>query len=187
MKLYIKNMVCDRCKMVVKAELEKLGFNPISVNLGEVEVPLANLTSSQCDEIKSALQNFGFELLTNKKQQLNEQIKATIIELAHYNKAGLKTNLSTHLSEKLNLEYANLSAVFSEVEHNTIEKYFIQQKIEKVKELLEYGEKSLSEIAYQLSYSSVAHLSAQFKKTTGKPPTEYKLLQTNPRKTLDEI
>jgi YesN/AraC family two-component response regulator len=187
MKLYIKNMVCDRCKMVVKAELEKLGFNPISVNLGEVEVQLANITSSQSNEIKSALKNFGFELLTDKKLQLTEQIKATIIELAHYNRVGLKTNLSTYLSEKLNLEYANLSAVFSEVEHNTIEKYFIQQKIEKVKELLEYGEKSLSEIAYQLNYSSVAHLSAQFKKTTGKTPTEYKLLPTSPRKMLNEI
>lgn len=187
MKLYIKNMVCDRCKMVVKAELIKLGFNPILVKLGEVEIAENHIERLKQQQLEATLQQFGFELLIDKKQQLTEQIKATIVELAHYSQEELKVNLSAFLSEKLGLEYVHLSAVFSEIEHNTIEKYYIQQKIEKVKELLEYGEKSLSEIAYQLNYSSVAHLSAQFKKTTGKTPTEYKLLQTNPRKTLDEI
>ncbi|TKC03057.1 helix-turn-helix domain-containing protein [Pedobacter cryotolerans] len=187
MKLFIKNMVCDRCKMVVKAELIKLGFNPILVKLGEVEIAENHIERLKQQQLEATLQQFGFELLIDKKQQLTEQIKATIVELAHYNKEGLKINLSAFLSDKLGLEYSHLSAIFSEIENNTIEKYFIQQKIEKVKELLEYGEKSLSEIAYQLNYSSVAHLSAQFKKTTGNTPTEYKLLQNTSRKTLDEI
>lgn len=173
--------------MVVKAELEKLGFNPVSVKLGEVEISENHIETLKQQQLEATLEQFGFELLTDKKRKINEQIKATIIELAHYSKEVLKVNLSTYLSEKLGLEYAQLSAIFSEIEHNTIEKYFIQQKIEKVKELLEYGEKSLSEIAYQLNYSSVAHLSAQFKKITKNTPTAYKLLQTTNRKTLDEI
>lgn len=173
--------------MVVKTELEKLGFNPLSVSLGEIELALPSLTNTQSDELKSALQKFGFELLTDKKQQLTVQIKAAIVELVHYNDGNLKVNLSTYLGQKLGLDYTHLSAVFSEIERSTIEKYFIKQKIEKAKELLSYGEKTLSEIAYILNYSSVAHLSAQFKKVTGNTPTAYKSLQNANRKTLDKI
>lgn len=187
MKLYIKNMVCNRCKTAVNSEFEKLGIQPISVALGEVEIASPSITVAQSDEIKAALQKLGFELLEDKKEQLTEQIKALLIELVHYTDEVMKLNLSAYLSQKLDLEYAYLSAVFSEVEDNTIEKYFIQQKIEKVKELLTYGEKSLSEIANFLNYSSVAHLSAQFKKVTGQTPTEYKLLKNYTRKTLDQI
>jgi len=187
MKLYIKNMVCNRCKMVVKTELEKLGFNPVFVKLGEVELVQENLNTAQSEAIKKALSNFGFELLTDKKKQIIEQIKTTIIELVHYQNEPLKSNLSDYLSKKLNTEYAYLSAIFSEIEQNTIEKYFIQQKIEKAKELLTYGEHSLSEIAFQLNYSSVAHLSAQFKKISGQTPSQYKQSQDLNRKTLDEI
>ncbi|MBB2146217.1 helix-turn-helix domain-containing protein [Pedobacter sp. LMG 31464] len=187
MKLYIKNMVCNRCKMVVKTELEQLGFNPVSVQLGKVELLQETLSTTQSETIKEKLNKFGFELLTDKKKQLTEQIKTAIIELIHYQTEPLKSNLSDYLSKKLNTEYAYLSAVFSETEQSTIEKYFIQQKIEKVKELLTYGEHSLSEIAFQLNYSSVAHLSTQFKKVSGQTPSEYKAFQHTIRKTLDEI
>lgn len=187
MKLYIKNMVCTRCKMVVKAELEKLGFNPVSVHLGEAELQQESLTAAQLADVGQALAKFGFELLADKKKQLVEQVKTAIIEQVHYATEPLKVNFSDYLSQKLDVEYATLSAVFSETEHNTIEKYIIQQKIEKVKELLTYGENSLSEIAYLLNYSSVAHLSTQFKKISGQTPSTYKQSQENARKTLDEI
>ncbi len=187
MKLYIKNMVCSRCIMVVKTELEKLGLQPLDVQLGEVELAQgANITSS-LDQIEAALHKFGFELLTDKKKQLTEQIKTAIIELVHYPAEALKINLSDYLSGRLHLEYAHLSTVFSDTEHNTIEKFFIQQKIEKVKELLTYGEQSLSEIAYLLNYSSVAHLSTQFKKVCGVTPSVYKAGEFSGRKPLDEV
>ena len=186
MKLYIKNMVCDRCKMVVKAELEKLGLNPVDVQLGEVEIG-KEIDQEELKNVSLSLAKFGFELLSDKRKQLNEQIKTAIIELVHYPVETLKVNLSTYLSEKLDQEYAALSTVFSELENQTIEKYFIQQKIERVKELLTYGEKSLSEIAYLLNYSSVAHLSAQFKKVSEQTPSQYKLTHQKARKTLDAI
>ncbi|TCD11752.1 AraC family transcriptional regulator [Pedobacter frigidisoli] len=186
MNLHIKNMVCNRCKMVVKAELEKLGFNPISVELGEVSLA-ENISANDKLKIADKLNQFGFELLEDRKTQIAEQVKTSIINLVHYTKEPLKINLSLYLSEKTNLEYTQLSAVFSEVEHQTIEKYFIAQKIEKTKEMLTYGELTLSEIAYQLNYSSVAHLSAQFKKVTGSTPSVFKLENLERRKTLDEI
>jgi len=172
--------------MVVKAELEKLGFNPISVELGEVS--LAEIISVN-DKIKIAekLNQFGFELLEDRKTQIAEQLKTSIINLVHYTKEPLKVNLSAYLSEQINLDYTHLSTIFSEIENQTIEKYFIAQKIEKAKEILTYGELTLSEIAYQLNYSSVAHLSAQFKKVTGSTPSVFKLEKLERRKTLDEI
>lgn len=187
MKLYIKNMVCSRCVMVVKTELEKLGLHSVEIQLGEVEFAEKEHGQIPLEEIERALNKFGFELLIDKKKQLTEQIKTAIIELVHYPAEALKTNLSDYLSERLHLEYAYLSTVFSETEHNTIEKFFIQQKIEKVKELLTYGEQSLSEIAYLLNYSSVAHLSTQFKKVCGVTPSVYKAEQPHGRKPLDEI
>jgi len=186
MKLHIKNMVCNRCKMVVKAELEKLGFKPLLVELGEVTLT-ENISSADKTRISENLTHFGFELLEDKKTQIAEQIKTTIINLVHYTKEPLKINLSTYLNEQLRLEYASLSSIFSELENQTIEKYFIAQKIEKAKEMLAYGELTLSEIAYQLNYSSVAHLSAQFKKVTGITPSVYKTAFTDSRKTLDEV
>jgi AraC-like DNA-binding protein len=186
MNLHIKNMVCNRCKMVVKAELEKLGFKPLLVELGKVTLA-ENLTADNKIKIAEQLTHFGFELLEDKKTQIAEQIKTAIINLVHYTREPLKVNLSAYLSEQLKLEYTSLSSIFSEVENQTIEKYFIAQKIEKAKEMLTYGELTLSEIAYQLNYSSVAHLSAQFKKVTGITPSVYKLTSTDSRKTLNEV
>jgi len=186
MNLHIKNMVCNRCKMVVEAELEKLGFNPVLVELGEVSLA-ENISVNDKIKIAEKLNQFGFELLEDRKTQIAEQIKTSIINLVHYTKEPLKVNLSAYLSEQINLEYTHLSTIFSEVENQTIEKYFIAQKIEKAKEMLTYGELTLSEIAYQLNYSSVAHLSAQFKKVTGSTPSVFKLEKLERRKTLDEI
>lgn len=186
MKLYIKNMVCDRCKLVVKSELEKLGHEPLSVALGEVELS-RTLSPAELDLVDQSMTQFGFELLKDKKKQLADQIKTAIIALVHYPNEPLKVNLSDYLSHKFKLEYAGLSAVFTEIEQTTIEKYFIQQKIEKVKELIDYGEMSLSEIAFFLNYSSVAHLSAQFKKVSGQTPSAYKQDQHTVRKPIDEV
>ena len=186
MKLHIKNMVCNRCKMVVKAELEKLGFNPISVELGEVSL-VDNISVDDKQNIAEKLNHFGFELLEDRKTQIAEQLKTSIINLVHYAKEPIKINLSAYLSEQLNIEYPQLSSVFSELENQTIEKYFIAQKIEKAKEMLTYDELTLSQIAYQLNYSSVAHLSAQFKKVTGLTPSTYKNEANGKRKTLDEV
>ena len=186
MNLHIKNMVCNRCKMVVKAELEKLGFKPLLVELGEVTLA-ENITAEDKVKIAEQLTHFGFELLEDKKNQIAEQIKTAIINLVHYTKEPLKTNFSAYLSEQLKQEYSSLSSIFSEAENQTIEKYFIAQKIEKAKEMLTYGELTLSEIAYQLNYSSVAHLSAQFKKVTGITPSFYKSASKDSRKTLDKV
>jgi AraC-like DNA-binding protein len=187
MKLHIKNMVCDRCKMVVKTELIKLGLNPINVELGEVTLVEEKLSDPEFIALDERISKFGFSLLTSKKEKIVMQIKSELIELAHYGKDSLGINLSAYLSDKLNLSYANLSSVFSELTAITIEKYFILQKIESAKEMLAYGEKSLSEIAYQLNYSSVAHLSAQFKKVIGMTPSDYKQAKLVSRKSLDEI
>lgn len=186
MKLYLKNMVCNRCIMVVKNELEKLGFNPVNVTLGEVDLD-RNLSDTEKHNINTHLQTFGFELIDDKKSRLIGQIKSSIIELVHYQNSELKTNLSDYLTGILHHEYTYLSNLFSEVEGTTIEKYFIAQKIEKVKELLVYDELTLSEIAYQLNYSSVAHLSNQFKKVTGLTPSHFKNIKIEKRKPLDEV
>ncbi len=186
MKLYIKNMVCNRCKMVIKSEMEKLGYHPISVELGEVEIK-EDLTISEKLRISELLNTLGFALIEDKKSQLIEQIKTLIIDLIHYKNNNLNINLSDYLSQKLNHEYHYISNLFSEVEGTTIEKYLMTQKIERVKELLIYNEFSLSEIAYQLNYSSVAHLSSQFKKVTGLTPSHFKTIKSHKRKPLDEL
>lgn len=186
MKIYIKNMVCDRCIMVVKNELEKLGFQTLNISLGEVELNY-DLTESEKTNIDNHLKIFGFELIDNKKSRLIGQIKSYIIEVIHQNNSELKSNLSDYLSNKLHNDYTYLSNLFSEIEGTTIEKYFIAQKIEKVKELLLYDELSLSEIAYQMNYSSVAYLSNQFKKVTGLTPTHFKNIKENKRKPLDKV
>lgn len=179
-------MVCNRCRMVVKNELEKLGMHPLNVQLGEVE--LAEKPSAhQMDELKHNLAQVGFELIDTKKGRIIEKIKNVVIDLIHHSEDQTKLKYSEYLSEKLNHDYSYLSKLFSEVEGKTIEQYIIAQKIEKVKELLVYDELTLSEIAWKLGYSSVAHLSAQFKKVTGLTPSFYKDKGMHHRKPLDGV
>ncbi|MWB94626.1 helix-turn-helix domain-containing protein [Flavobacterium sp. GA093] len=186
MKLYIKNMVCSRCKMVVKAEFEKLEIEPISVELGEVELTKP-ITETEKATLLQNLQALGFDLIDDKKSKTIDKIKTLIIELVHHQNNELKTNLSDYLAQELHQDYNSLSNLFSEVENNTIEKYFINQKIEKVKELIIYNELSLSEIADMLNYSNVAHLSNQFKKVTGFTPTYFKNLKDKKRIQIENL
>lgn len=184
--LFVKNMVCNRCIMVVQHELDKLGIAAKSVKLGEVSLT-DELSVEQKDALKQALNPLGFELIDDKKSRTIEKIKNIIIDLVHHRDNDAKTNLSDVLSDRLNHDYNYLSNLFSEVEGTTIEKYFIAQKIEKVKELLVYDELSLSEIAYRLNYSSVAYLSNQFKKVTGLSPSHFKQIREDKRKPLDKV
>ncbi|GGG87361.1 hypothetical protein GCM10007415_21380 [Parapedobacter pyrenivorans] len=184
--LFIKNMVCNRCIMVVQNELDKLGLDVKNIRLGEVILDKA-LTTEEKKKLNEALQPLGFEIIDHKKSRIIEKIKNVIIELVHYQDNDAKTNLSDLISNKLNHDYNYLSNLFSEVEGTTIEKYFIAQKIEKVKELLVYNELSLSEIAFQLNYSSVAYLSNQFKKVTGLSPSHFRQIRAVKRKSLDEV
>lgn len=186
MKLYIKNMVCNRCIMVVKNEMEKFGFQPLNIILGEVELK-EEVTEDEKQLLNQHLKTFGFEIIDDKKSRLIGQIKSLIIEIVHQKNSELNSNLSDYLSAKLHHDYTYLSNLFSEVEGTTIEKYFIAQKIEKVKELLVYDELSLSEIADQMNYSSVAYLSNQFKKVTGLTPTYFKNIKADKRRPLDEV
>lgn len=186
MKLYIKNMVCSRCKMVVKSEFEKLGLQPTAVELGEVELS-EEISDNQKEVLLKNLQALGFDLIDDKKTKTVERIKNLIIDLVHHKNNDLKINLSEYLAENLNQDYNSLSNLFSEIENTTIEKYFISQKIEKVKELLIYNELSLSEIADILNYSNVAHLSNQFKKITGYTPTSFKQLKDKMRIQIENI
>ena len=186
MKLYIKNMVCNRCKMVVNSELEKLGLHPIHIELGEVEIKEENIDSIKLDVI-SVFKSVGFELIDDKKGRTIEQVKNLIIELVHHKNNDLRVNLSNYLSQHLNQEYKSLSKLFSVVEQQTIEQFFIKQKIEKVKELLMYEELTLSQIAYQLNYSSVAYLSNQFKRETGFTTSYFKQLKSSKRTGIDSV
>ncbi len=185
MKLYIKNMVCIRCKMVLKAELEKLGINHRNLVLGEVEL-FQPCTQEQLNNLDIGLRTYGLELIVDKRAQLIEKIKNTIIELIHYSEEELVVNFSVFLSEKLNYDYTYLSNLFSEVHGTTIEHFIIHQKIERVKELLVYNELTLSEIAWKLHYSSVQHLSNQFKKVTGLTPSFFKNISNKRRQGIVE-
>jgi len=186
MKLYIKYMVSLRCKMVVKSELDKLGLHYGVVDLGEVEIH-ENLTDGQRNRLKYSLLKSGLELMDDKKAILVERIKNVIIEMVHYEDELPKTNFSDYLSEKLDYNYTYLASLFSETKGITIEQFMIHHKIEKVKELLLYDELTLSEIAWKLHYSSVAHLSHQFKKVTGLTPSYFKSLKNKRRSTLEEV
>lgn len=179
-------MVCARCKMVVKSEFEKLGLQTISVELGEVELQ-DDINDSQKEILLKNLQTLGFDLLDDKKTKTIEKIKNLIVDLVYHKNSELKVNLSDYLAENLNQDYNSLSNLFSEIENTTIEKYFISQKIEKVKELLIYNELSLSEIADLLNYSNVAHLSNQFKKITGFTPTYFKQLKDKKRIQIENL
>jgi YesN/AraC family two-component response regulator len=186
MKIYIQNMVCIRCKMVVKTELEKLGLHYITVDLGEAEI-MEEISAEQLASLSMALKKTGLELMDDKKSILVEKIKTLIIELVHYNEEQIKVNLSDYLSEKLNYNYTYLANLFSEVKGTTIEQFYLAHKIEKVKELLVYDELSLTEIAWKLHYSNVAHLSNQFKKMTGLTPTHFKKLKHIRRQALGDV
>ncbi|MEO6719238.1 MAG: AraC family transcriptional regulator [Ferruginibacter sp.] len=186
MKLYIKNMVCSRCKMVVRGELEKAGLHPLTVELGEVEIK-EQPTAAALHQLDQSLQSLGFEIIDDRKSRIIEKIKNSIVELIHHTDENIDVNLSEYISQKLNYDYNYLSNLFSEVEGITIEKYLIAQKIEKVKELLKYDELTLSQIADQLGYSSVAYLSNQFKKQTGLSPSFYKSLKQNSRRNIEDL
>ncbi|HPI00156.1 MAG TPA: AraC family transcriptional regulator [Chitinophagaceae bacterium] len=179
-------MVCSRCKMVVKAEIEKAGLQPVSIELGEVEIK-ETLTSKQLQQLNTSMKALGFELIDDKKVQTIEKIKNAIVTLVHHSDNTIKTNLSAYITSQIHQDYNYLSNLFSEVEGTTIEKYFITHRIEKVKELLVYNELSLSEIAFQLGYSSVAYLSNQFKKITGLTPTYFKSLKEHKRRNIEEL
>lgn len=187
MKLHIKNMVCDRCKRVVREELENLGIGLQSVELGEVETA-ANIEPELLNRVKSTLEASGFELLDDRRLAIVEHIKTLIIEEVQYLKGHKpeQQNFSDYLSEKIGYEYSYLSNLFSSETGQTIEQYIIAQKTEKVKEWLSYNELTLSEMAWRLSYSSPAHLSNQFKKVTGMTPGEFKK-STLARITLDKV
>jgi AraC family transcriptional regulator len=175
MVLHIKNMVCNRCKMVVEQELTKLGFKVDHVTLGEVTLPESELSKEQLERIDQALLQVGFERIDDRKARLIESVKNKIIERVHHvDSIDRKFNWSDILADELNHDYNSLSNLFSSVEGITIEQYIIRQKIERAKELLFYDELNLSEIALKLGYSSVAHLSSQFKKITGLTPSELK-------------
>jgi YesN/AraC family two-component response regulator len=169
-------MVSLRCKLVVKSELDKLGLHYGAVDLGEVEVK-ETVSADQFELLKSGLLKSGLELMDDKKAVLIEKIKLVVIEMVHYLDEHPKTNFSDYLSEKLHYDYTYLSNLFSEATGITVEHYVISHKIERVKELLLYDELTLSEISYKLNYSSVAHLSKQFKKVTGLTPTYFKQLR----------
>jgi AraC-like DNA-binding protein len=172
--------------MVVKEELKKLGLHFIAVDLGEVEV-FEDVSSEQHAQLKVNLQRSGLELLDDKKNILIERIKAVIVEMIHYSEELPKINYSDHISEKLHQDYTYLSNIFSEVKGITIQQYIIFHKIERVKELLLYDELTLTEISYRMQYSSVAHLSNQFKKVTGLTPSFYKQLKQKRKENLENL
>ncbi|WP_158828308.1 helix-turn-helix domain-containing protein [Mucilaginibacter lacusdianchii] len=186
MKIHIKNMVCHRCKLAVEAELKASSYTLQNIELGEATVK-EELTAEQLEALNIQLKHLGFELIDDRKSRLVEKIKNLIVELVHHQNEPLHINLSSYLSNQLHYEYNYLSNLFSETEGTTIEKYYISQKVEKVKELLIYDELTLSQIAYQMGYSSVAYLSSQFKKETGLTPTHFKTIKANKRRNIEEL
>ena len=183
---YIKNMVCNRCIMAVGHVLAQLHLTPLHVELGKAVVQ-EEPSPEVLARLRAELETLGFELLDDRRMQLIEQVRTAVVELVHYRNNDLRVNLSDYLTERLHHEYSALSKLFSEVTGTTIEKYFIAQKIERVKELLVYDELSLGEIADLLNYSSAAHLSAQFKSVTGMTPSRFKQEKRNLRRPLDAV
>jgi AraC-like DNA-binding protein len=179
-------MVSNRCKIVVREVLQKLGLNIISVELGEVEIT-DYLSVDINSQLKIILNDFGFELMENKRVVLIERIKNAVIEMIHHSDEMIKINFSDFLSHKLNYDYTYLANRFSEDQGITIEHFIILHKIERIKELIIYDELNISEIAHKMNYSSVAHLSTQFKKITGLTPTDFKKLKKSRRRTIESI
>ena len=179
-------MVSTRCKMMVKESLKALGLHYIVVELGVVEV-MENLSTVQREQLKIALLDAGLELMDDKRAMLIEKIKNVVVEMVHYADELPKTNFSDFISQKLNYDYTYLANLFSEVQGMTIEHFIISHKIERIKELIIYGELNITEIANQMNYSSVAHLSSQFKKATGLSPSHFKQLKDKKRNPIEEI
>lgn len=186
LKLYIKYMVSNRCKLAVKDELKKLGLHFIVVDLGEVEI-MENISFEKREILKQALLDSGLELMDDKRAILIEKIKNIIIDMVHHTEESIKINFSDFLSDKLNHNYTYLANLFSEVQGTTIEHFIINHKVERIKELIIYGELNVTEIAWKMGYSSVAHLSTQFKKVTGLSPTHFKQLKDKRRNPIEEI
>ena len=184
--IYIKNMVCNRCIEAVTKIFDDLKIPVINIRLGEVQ-PARAIAEDKLERLKQRLLSAGFELLDDAKKKIIDQIKTAAIEFVHYTDDDQKQPFSSLLSQKISKDYSYLSKLFSETEGITIEKYLINQKIERVKELMMYDELTLSEISYEMGYSSVAHLSAQFKKMTGFSPTQFRKMPGNRRKTLDKV
>ncbi len=188
MKLYIKNMVCNRCNIVVTDILAKLGLNGAAVSLGEVDLGDITISPAQTETLQKQLEELGFELINDKKSRLIETIKKRVIELVRQLDGQDHIKLSDYLTKHIAYEYNYLSSLFSSVEGITLERYFILQKIEKVKELLVYDELSLTEISFQTGYSSLSHLSNQFKSVTGLSPSHFKGLKNSKlRKYIDDL
>jgi AraC-like DNA-binding protein len=185
-KLFIKNMVSIRCKLVVKAVLENLGLNYSTVELGEVKIT-GSLSHAKQEELRHGLLAFGLELLDDRKSIIVEKLKNVIVEMIHYADELPSIKFSHYISKKLNYDYTYLANLFSEVKGMSIQHFMITHKIERVKELMIYDELSLTDIAWQLHYSSVAHLSAQFKKITGLSPTHFKNMKQMRLTALDDL
>ncbi len=186
MTLYIKNMVCIRCKMVVSNELTHLGLHYTKVDLGQADI-IGDISTAQHEQIRTDLLQSGLELMDDIKSILIEKIKKVIIELVHHSQEPLLINLSVHLSQQLRHNYTYMANIFSESQGHSIEQFLIEHKIERVKELLSDNDLNLTEIAFKMHYSSVAHLSSQFKKVTGHTVTHYKNLDTRQRVLLEAI
>ena len=186
MKIYIKNMVSNSCRFMVKDALNKLNLPYIQINLGEVEVK-RNISKNQREQLKAALQKMGLELMNDRRTILIEKVKNTIVEMVHYADDINKVNFSDYLSHKLNYDYTYLSNLFTEVQGINIQNFILLHKAERIKELITYDELTISEIAYKMNYSSVAHLSNQFKKVTGFSPTYFKHLKVRSRNVIETI
>jgi AraC-like DNA-binding protein len=184
--IIIKNMVCPRCIEAVRLAFQELSIPFSDISLGRVNTPL-QLTTDQRQGLKNKLAEKGFELLNDKQSRLINEIKSLIIQEIHYGEEINPLNFSTLIAEKTNYDYSYLSRLFSSVEGRTIENFVLAQKIEKVKELLTYGELTVSEIAFQMNYSSAAHLSSQFRKVTGMSPSAFRKLQDQGRQSLDDV
>jgi len=185
-KLYIKNMLTNHCKIMVKEELERLGLHYVFIDLGEVEI-MEDISAAQREQLKIALLNSGFELMGDTKAVLVEKIKNTIVEMVYNTEESIKVNFSDFLSKKLNHDYTYMANLFSEALGTSIQLFIMAIKIERVKELMTYGELSISEIAWKMNYSSIAHLSNQFKKITGMSPSHFKQLKGKNRIPIEEI
>jgi AraC-like DNA-binding protein len=186
LKIFIKYMVSARCKLAVKEELKKLGLHFMLVELGEVDI-MEEITSTQRELLKVGLLSSGLELIDDKRAILIEKIKSTIIQMVHHTDELIKTNFSDFLGDKLNHDYTYLANIFSEVQGTTIEQFIISHKIERIKELIIYDELNITEIAWKMNYSSVSHLSNQFKKVTGLTPSHFKKLKEKRRRPIEEI
>lgn len=186
MEIYIKNMVCNRCILVVSQIFNEAGVKVVNVQLGKVETT-EEVDSDKLEKVNERLKSVGFEIINNSKRRIIEKIKTATVDYVYHYVGDTRMNFSQYLTDKLNLDYPYLSTLFSSVEGTTIEKHLINLKIERVKELLVYDENTLSEIAWELGYNSVAHLSGQFKKVTGFTPSYFKKLGEQKRKSLNDV